>query len=57
MESLDFILKDLQEQKDGLSDYLIAWHDGKPVGHILISWAGYNVELPSELTGGKGAGV
>ena len=44
-----FHIKRLQEQKDGLSDYLIAWHDGKPVGHILISWAGYNVELPSEL--------
>jgi GNAT superfamily N-acetyltransferase len=27
-------------QRDGLALYLIAWHDGAPVGQVLLRWAG-----------------
>jgi GNAT superfamily N-acetyltransferase len=28
----------LQAQHDGTSSYLIAWHDGTPVGHLNLRW-------------------
>jgi len=39
----------LMMQVEGLASYLIAWHKGKPVGHILIKWNGLGRDLPDDL--------
>jgi GNAT superfamily N-acetyltransferase len=30
----------LAMQRDGLALYLVAWHAGQPLGHLLLRWAG-----------------
>ena len=30
----------LARQQEGKVVYLVAWHEGRPVGHVLLEWAG-----------------
>jgi ribosomal protein S18 acetylase RimI-like enzyme len=39
----------LKLQKDGTASYLIAWHNEKPVGHLLVKWNGFGPVMPKGL--------
>ena len=36
-----FHLRRFTEQRSGASEYLIAWLDGKPVGHLNLRWSSH----------------
>jgi GNAT superfamily N-acetyltransferase len=38
----------LMRQQKGEAVYLIAWHQGRPVGHALMKWGGSEDELVAE---------